>query len=166
MTDTPSGLPPTPPPPPSPSGPSKPADYYSGASGDTKKSTGCRNWAIGCGGAGCLVLIILFAGGAWLVTRGMPTLVDYVFKDVETKVAQSGVAAATPEQKEALHDQVLRLRGNLESGTIGPGEVQSLIENAAQAASDGHVTSEELTGLIDQLKKVNDRAEHRPPGKS
>lgn len=112
------------------------------------------------------MLIIVFAGGAWLATRGMPIVVNYVFENVETAVAQSGAAAATPEQKDALHEQVIRLRKNLESGAIGSGEVQSLVQDAAQVASDGHVTSEELTGLIDQLKKVNDRAEHRLPGKS
>src|SRR3972149_3637569 len=59
-----SAVPPLPPPPPSgprSGAPQTPSDYYSKPPADSQaaQKSGCRKWAIGCGGAGCLLLVLV-----------------------------------------------------------------------------------------------------------
>jgi len=151
-------VPPPPPPPPSePRGgePQSPSDYYSKppADGQSAQKSGCRKWALGCGGAGCLVLVLVLVVGGYLVTRGASTLIGFVFGEIETLAANSSNLSA--EERQEFRSQLDQLKQNLSSDELSLTDLQPLMSLANEAIRDQKITEEEIAELIATMKRLN-----------
>jgi hypothetical protein len=137
----------------------RPADYYSSAT----PAPVLPSWAAyGCGAAAVAVLIIVFAGGAWLSSGGF---VDFMDLAIGMSVAEmKGMYSpdVTAAQKEALDEEISAMRANLLAGKIAVPAVQPFLNALQKAASDSKVTSAEVRSLEDAAKKANAAA--KPSG--
>ena len=168
MSDYPPSSPPTPTPAPPPGSPAAgepvpvsggyqtPADYYSAPPEPSKKS-GCPRWLLfGCGGAGCLGLILIFALGAWMMKGGgggwvSGFLVSQLQKDADKMFA----ADVTPERREAMKSELTRLKGYIDDDQVDLITLQPLLGLINTSIRDQQLTAEEVESLIEELEKVN-----------
>lgn len=153
---------PTPPPPgaaehppvPGPGQPgiNTPAGYYSQEPVKTAEKKGCGKWAIGCGGAGCLVVILLIGGFWWLLDSGWfgKTLMTELSNTVteSTELDDAAKAELTRELDE--------VRVRIERKEIGFMDLQELLPVLQTAVADERIDSEEAEELLVELRKIND----------
>jgi hypothetical protein len=130
----------------------RPADYYSSAS----PVPVLPSWAAyGCGAAAVVVLIIVFAGGAYLSRGGF---VDFMDLAIGMSVAEmKGMYAAdvTAAQKDALDGEVEAMRVNLREGKIAVAAVQPFVNVLQKTTSDSKVTPAEVKSLEESARKAN-----------
>lgn len=139
-------------PPPDQPGFTRPADYYSQEPVRTAEKKGCGKWAIGCGGAGCLVIILLVGGFWWLLDSG------WFGKTLMTEL--SNTVAESTELDEAAKAEVMEelegVRVRIERKEIGFMDLQSLLPVLQEAVADERIDSEEAEQLLIELRKLND----------
>lgn len=139
----------------------KPADYYASPQQPVPdKKGGCPKWAlIGCGGGGCLVLLVILVGGSFFVRGGMPKLLDFAFSRVEREISSMAAAEVTVEQKDALRAEMTRYRENIRAERIPMAEVQPVLQELQSTTGDSRLTTEEVDKLTRLLREKNDAAE-------
>lgn len=133
-------------------GTTRPADYYSQEPVKTADKKGCGKWAIGCGGAGCLVVILLIGGFWWLLDSG------WFGKTLMTEL--SNTVAESTELDEAAKAELTReldeVRVRIERKEIGFMDLQGLLPVLQDAVADERIDSEEAEKLLIELRKLND----------
>ncbi|HUP66368.1 MAG TPA: hypothetical protein VM557_13915 [Thermoanaerobaculia bacterium] len=138
------------------SGYQTPADYYSAPPEPSKKS-GFPRWLLfGCGGAGCLGLILIFALGAWMMKGGGGSvlsgfLVSQLQKDADEMFAPD----VTPERREALKSELTRLKGYIDDDQVDLITLQSFLSLINTSIRDQQLTAEEVESLIEELERIN-----------
>lgn len=129
-----------------------PAEYYSTAT----PAAVLPSWAtFGCGGVAVLVLILVFAGGAYLSSGGMVDMMDMVFGLSLGEMRAIYTKDVTPAQKTALDTEVETLRENLRKGRVPVPRLDPMLQAMRRATSDAKVSAAEVDEMIATAKKLN-----------
>jgi hypothetical protein len=141
-----------------------PADYYSSPSPNRI----LPRWApLGCGAASLVLLIIIFAAGAFLSGGGFADFMDFAIgMSVSELKAQYGADVSAP-QKETLEAEIARMRENLREERISITALQPFLDLLRNASSDKKITAEEASNLEAAVRLINKRAKPapvKPPG--
>jgi len=133
-----------------------PSDYYASQAPPPAGRKGCPKWLLtGCGLGGCLMLIIIFVGGAFFMKSGMPKILDYAFSKVETEVSSLAAPEVTIEQKDALREEIILFRTNIREDRIQITDVQPVLKKLQNATSDQRLTPAEFDELTADLRGMN-----------
>ena len=132
-----------------------PADYYSGP----VRSPILPKWApFGCGGLAVVVLIIVFAGGAFFSSSGFIDLMDFVIGMTASEMKGHYAADVPAAQRKSLDDEVVLLRKNLREEKVSMVNLQPFLERLQDASSDRKITTEEVALLQDIARRINSTA--------
>ncbi|HVT45528.1 MAG TPA: hypothetical protein VMT00_14200 [Thermoanaerobaculia bacterium] len=165
MESFPPGTPPGPPPEPVHEGGSfqRPADYYSAPTTPGEQRKGCpRPVLIGCGGGGCLVLLLLFIGGAWMMKGGAGWMLNYAISKIEGEITELATPEVSSEEREELREGLREVRAKIERDEIKLVEVQPLLEQLQSSIRDRRVTPEETRELNETLRRLNRESPDTP----
>ena len=133
-----------------------PSDYYAAHAPPPASGKGCPKWLLtGCGLGGCLMLIVIFVGGAFFMKSGLPKVLDYAFSKVEKEVSSLAAPEVTIEQKDALRDEIALFRKNIREDRIQITEVQPVLKKLQNATSDQRLSPEEFDELTADLRLLN-----------
>jgi hypothetical protein len=129
-----------------------PADYYSGPT----PSPVLPRWAtFGCGAAAVFVLIVVFAGGAFLAGGGFVQMMDMVFGMTLGEMRGMYAAEVAPAQKTALESEIEALRKNLREEKIAPAALDPVLQAMRRATSDEKLNAAEVQEITAAAKKAN-----------
>lgn len=135
-----------------------PADYYSSA---TPKPV-LPGWApFGCGAASVIVLILVFAGGAFLATGGLLQLMDLTFGLTLGEMRGMYTPEVTASQKKALETEIETLRKNLREERMSAASIQPVLEAMRRATSDEKLNPKEMAAITEAAKKANQSSSRR-----
>lgn len=141
------------PPPRPPGGFQKPADYYSSPPGSGKSVPA---WVpLGCGGAGCLALVIMLAVGAFVGDQGATRVLTWMFERMEAETMPLVAADVPPDLKQALREEFRTLTAKLRREEVGLISVQPILQELQGAIRDQKLTREEVESLVASLRKAN-----------
>ncbi len=129
-----------------------PADYYSTAT----PSALLPSWATyGCGALSGLILILVFAGGAFLSSGGMVDLMDMVFGMTLGEMRSIYTSDVTPSQKASLEAEIETLRRNVRDGRVTIQRLDPMLQSMRRAAADSKVSGAEVDEMIAAAKRLN-----------
>jgi hypothetical protein len=131
-----------------------PADYYAS---ETPKPVLPRWAAFGCGAASVFVLLIVFAGGAWLRSGGLVDFMDLVFGMSMGELRGMYTSEVTPAQKEALEREMEAMREQLRTRGIPVANVQPVLQTMQKAIKDEKLTPAEVDAITAAAKKAQTR---------
>jgi hypothetical protein len=141
----------------------RPADYYSAPVPPGGEKRGCPKWIpIGCGLGGCLVLIVLFVGGAIAVRDGSGRISRWFIDRLQKETISLVAADVPPEDRAALEREFATFRANLTAKKTSFVEMQPLLQTINDAIGDRKVTADEARSITRDLKSINDRAAEKP----
>lgn len=147
-----------PPPPPPPSGFRRPADYYSSPPNPRL----FPRWVpFGCGGLAILVLLFVFAGGAWLSGGGFIDMMDLMFGMTMGEMRGMYQKDVTAAQKEQLDTEIKTMREHLRAQRINVQSLQPLLQTMQKATADEKLNADEVGKIVSATKKVNASAKPR-----
>jgi hypothetical protein len=133
-----------------------PAEYYSSATPEAV----LPRWAtFGCGGVALFVLVLVFAGGAFLASGGMVQLMDFVFAATLGEMRPMYQKDVTPAQKSAFEAEIETLRKNMREGHVAVPHLDPVLQAMRRATSDSKVTAAEIDEMTAAAKRIN----HAPP---
>ena len=133
----------------------RPADYYSGPSPERV----LPQWAsLGCGAASVLILVLVFAGGAYLAHGGFTELMDMVFGMTMGELSGMYTKDVTAAEKKSLDDEIETLRANMRGEKITIQSLQPLLKDMQKVSRDKKVDAREVEQLLTEARKVNARA--------
>lgn len=129
-----------------------PAEYYSTATPEAV----LPSWAtFGCAGLSVLVLILVFAGGAYLSSGGMADLMDMVLGMSLGEMRAIYTKDVTPAQKTALDAEIETLRRNMREGRVTIQRLDPMLQAMRRATSDSKVSGAEVDEMIAAARKLN-----------
>lgn len=130
----------------------RPADYYSSAAPERV----LPQWApYGCGAASVLILLLVFAGGAYLSHGGFTEMMDLVFGMTMGEMRGMFAKEVTAAQKQALEREVETLRQNLRDQKVSVQKLQPLLEAIRKATGDKSVDAREVERITALAKQIN-----------
>lgn len=130
----------------------RPADYYSSATPEPV----LPRWApFGCGAASVLVLVIVFAGGAWLAGGGFTEFMDFVFGMTMSELRGMYDPAVTDEQKKSLEDEIAKLRKNLREDRVSAPALDPVLRAIRSASADEKIRGDEVQAITAAARKLN-----------
>jgi len=136
----------------------RPADYYASATPDPV----LPSWAAyGCGAAAVVVLLIVFAGGAWLARGGFTVLMDFAIGMSVAEMKGMYAADVTPAKKEALDKEVEAMRARLREEKIAIPALQPFLDAIRKTTKDSKVTGEEMKLLLEAAQGASSPAKRR-----
>lgn len=135
-----------------------PAEYYSGPS---PAAVLPRGVTFGCGAASIVVLLLVFAGGAFMASGGLVDLMDFTFGMSMGDVRGMFTAEVTPAQKKELEDAIEQLRAGLRERKVSVAQLQPVLETMRKGISDKKLTPAEVDALAAAARKA--RAAKLPP---
>lgn len=136
----------------------RPADYYSSAT----PAPVLPRWApFGCGAASVLVLIVVFAGGAFLAGGGFTDFMDLVFGMTMGEMRGMYAAEVTDAQKRDLEREIETLREHLRNERIAAGALDPVLQAMRRATSDEKLAPAEVDKIVSAARKVNATAKAR-----
>lgn len=139
-----------------------PADYYS----TPLPAPVLPRWApFGCGAVAVVVLILVFAGGAFLSSGGFLQVMDFAIGMSAGEMAGQYAADVTAAQKKSLDEAVVLLRKNLREEKVSITNLQPFLERLRDASSDKKITPEEASLLESIVQRINARAKLAKPAK-
>ncbi len=130
----------------------RPADYYSSA---TPMPVLPAWTAYGCGAAAVVILIIVFAGGAWLSRGGFVDFMDLAIGMSVSEMKGMYAPDVTTAQKDALDKEVEAMRASLRDGKIAVPAVQPFLNALQKSTSDSKITAAEVSSLQAAAKKAS-----------
>jgi len=130
----------------------RPSDYYSSASPQRVLPA----WvSFGCGAASLLILIVVFAGGAFLAGGGLAQVMDWTFGATMGELRGMYTPEVSAAQKQSLDIEIETMRRNLREEKISVQSVNPVLQAIRRATGDQKVDAKELDSLIAATKKVN-----------
>jgi heme exporter protein D len=139
-----------------------PADYYSAPT----STPVLPQWVpFGCGGLALIVLIVVFAGGAFLASGGFTDFMDFAIGMSVSEMQGQYAPDVSATRKKSLDDEIVRLRRNLREQTITIVGMQPFFEHLREATSDKKVTGQEAQALEEIARKVNAGAKPKQTAK-
>lgn len=128
-----------------------PAEYYSSA---TPPPVLPRWASYGCGAASVVVLLVVFAGGAWLSKGGFIQLLDFTFGMTLGEMRGMYAKDVTAEQKKALESEIDSMRAGLRSGKVPVKDVQPVLQSLQKAIGDEKLTAKEVESVTAAARKA------------
>jgi len=130
----------------------RPSDYYSSASPQRVLPA----WvSFGCGAASLLILIVVFAGGAFLAGGGLAQVMDWTFGATMGELRGMYTPEVSAAQKQSLDTEIETMRRNLREEKISVQSVNPVLQAIRRATADQKVDAKELESLLAATKKVN-----------
>ena len=130
----------------------RPADYYSSPT----PAGVLPSWAAyGCGAGAVVILLIVFAGGAYLSGGGFVDFMDLAIGMSVAEMKGMYGADVTAAQKDALDKEIESMRRNLVEEKISVAALQPFLDTLRKTTSDNKVTLAEAKSLHEAAKKVN-----------
>lgn len=133
----------------------KPGDYYSSPPESSPGKTMPKWAALGCGGAGCLALLVMLAVAGFVSNQGATRVLAWMFNQMEAETMQMIGPDVTPEQKSQLQHELRELTAKLEREEIGLLAIQPILQDLRTAVGDQTLTSDEVDALIAALRAAN-----------
>lgn len=134
----------------------RPADYYATP---TEQKKGCgKSTAIGCGLAGCLVLVLMFVGGALLLRGGMGKIVDFALARLDKEAIGMMSQEVTPEQRAAFQRELATFRRNAIDKRLQLVQIQPILQELRDTSNDNVLTPDEVENLTNSMRELNSRA--------
>jgi|SRR5690349_16490047 len=140
-----------------------PADYYSSP---TAKPIVPQWVPLGCGGLSLVVLIVVFAGGAFLASGGFKDFMDFAVGMSVSEMKGQYAPDVSAARKKSLDEEITRLRKNLREEAITIVGMQPFFEQLREVSSDKKVTAQEAQGLEEIARKVNAGAKTKAKAKA
>jgi hypothetical protein len=139
-----------------------PADYYSSAT----PAPVLPQWAtFGCGAAAVVMLILVFAGGAFLSSGGFSEFMNFAIGMSVSEMKGQYAADVSTARKKSLADEISRMQKNLGEQKLTVTSLQTFLERLRTAGSDKKITAQEAAALEETARKVNATAaaKGKPP---
>jgi hypothetical protein len=115
---------------------------------------------VGCGIASTVIIVLLFAGGAYLSGPGLSEFMDFVLGLSMGEIRGMYTPEVTAQQKQHFDDEAKQLREGLRNNTVSVSNLQPLLKRMKTAMDDGKVTPDE----VDQLARdATDATTAKPP---
>ena len=129
-----------------------PADYYSSA---TPRPV-LPQWAtFGCGAAAVVVLVIVFAGGAFLGGNGLSQFMDFALGMSLGEMRGMYTAEVSKAQRETLDRELEAMRTRLREKTIAVKDIQPVLQTLQKGIRDEKMTPAEVDQLTAAVRKAN-----------
>lgn len=128
-----------------------PADYYSGPS---PVAVLPRGVTFGCGAAAVVVLILVFAGGAFMASGGLVQLMDFTFGMSMADLRGMYTSDVTSAQKTELESAIEQLRAGLRDGKVSVTQLQPVLETMRKGVSDKKMRPAEVGALAASARKA------------
>ncbi|HYK05898.1 MAG TPA: hypothetical protein VE974_29415 [Thermoanaerobaculia bacterium] len=129
-----------------------PADYYSSA---TPAPAVPSALTYGCGAASLLVLLVIFAGGAFVSGSGLSSFMDMALGMSLGEMRGMYAAEVTPARKQSLEAEVEKMREGLRGGKVSIVALQPFMQNLQGAITDRKVTAQEAALLEESARKIS-----------
>jgi hypothetical protein len=131
-----------------------PADYY--CSPVPEKERLFPRWVpLGCGTASLIVLIVLFAAGAFVNGGGGTRLVHAFFGRLQTELLQQCSRDVKPSQKTDFAAEFSTLQNRMSAGKVKLDDMLAVFELIRDDSADNVVTPAELDGLTKKIHELN-----------
>jgi hypothetical protein len=128
-----------------------PADYYSGPS---PVAVLPRGVTFGCGAASIVVLLLIFAGGAFMGSGGLVQFMDFALGMSMGDVRGMYAAEVTAAQKQELETAIEQLRTGLREGKVSVAQLQPVLETMRKGISDRKLQPAEVQALTAAARKA------------
>jgi ABC-type sugar transport system substrate-binding protein len=128
-----------------------PADYYSGPS---PAAVLPRGVTFGCGAASIAVLLLIFAGGAFLGSGGLVQFMDFALGMSMGDVRGMYTAEVTAAQKQELETAIEQLRAGLRGGKVSVQQLQPVLDTMRRGISDKKLQPAEVQALTAAARKA------------
>jgi hypothetical protein len=129
-----------------------PADYYSSATPPPV----LPSWAtFGCGAASIAILLLVFAGGAWLSRGGFTDFMDMALGMSVAEMRGMYAEDVAPEQRKSLDEAVESMREALRDGKVTVAALQPFMQEMQKSVGDRKVTPAEAKALEDTARRIN-----------
>jgi hypothetical protein len=135
-----------------------PGDYYSSATPNPV----LPSWATyGCGGLAALMIVLIFAGGAYLAGGGFSDFMDLAIGMSVSEAKGMYASDVSAGQKQSLDAEIATMRKNLREGALSVQRLQPFLDTMRKVTSDSKVTGAEAATLEETAKKANSAAKVR-----
>lgn len=139
-----------------------PAEYYESPAPPRERG-GCPRWLLfGCGGLGCLGLLLIFGIGFWVTRGGGSRLTGFVVSTLEKDAEKLFTDDVPQKDREALRRELADLKDHIRSEQVDLMELQPILSQINTAIRDRNLTAPEVEALIDAIRRVNEEAGERP----
>jgi hypothetical protein len=129
-----------------------PADYYSGPS---PRAVLPRGVTYGCGAASVVVLILVFAGGAFLSSGGMVDFMDLVFGMTMGEIRGMYTKDVSEPQKKELDASIEALRKSVRERKVAVGKLDPVLQTMRKTMSDSKMNPAEVQQVTAAARKAN-----------
>jgi hypothetical protein len=132
----------------------RPADYYAAPLSDVRPLF--PRWVpLGCGAASLVMMIALFAAGAWAGGGKGGSIFATLFGTMQNEVHDMYTKDVTPAQKAAFDAEMNALKTNLGNGKVSIDRLQPLLHEMRDASMDSKITPAEVAQLTKAAHDVN-----------
>lgn len=136
----------------------RPADYYSSPPGPRA----LPRWVpLGCGGLSIVILLGIFAGGAWAARGGFVAMMDLALGMTMGEMRGMYQADVAAEQKKALEDEMATMREHLRTERISVQSIQPLLQTVQKTTADEKLKADEVETIVRATRQVNATAKSR-----
>jgi hypothetical protein len=140
----------------------RPAEYYE-APGAPAEKKGCPRWLLfGCGGLGCLGLLLIFGLGFWATRGGGARLTGFVVSTLEKDAEELYTDDVAQEDREALRRELASLKDHIRAEQVDLMELQPVLSQINTSIRDRKLTPPEVEALIDTIRAINETAGEKP----
>ena len=137
-----------------------PADYYSSAT----PAPVLPSWAaFGCGAAAVVILLLVFAGGAWLSRGGFTDFMDMALGMSVGEMRGMYADDVTPEQRKSLDAGIESMRVSLREEKISVAALQPFMQELQRAVDDKKITPAEAKTLEETSRRIAELGNKVPP---
>ena len=134
--------------------PRVPADYY--CSPVAEKERMFPRWVpFGCGTAALIILIFLFAGGAFVNSGGGTRIFGWVFGTMQSELLAMCDKDVKPAQKTDFAAEMATLQARAGAGKVKSDDLLAVFRLIRDDSVDEHVTPAELDALTKKLRELN-----------
>ena len=128
-----------------------PAEYYCGPD---RAPVLPRGLTLGCGVAAVVVLILVFAGGAYLASGGFIQLLDLVFGQSMGEIRGMYTPGVTAAQKAELEKSIESLREKMRAGEVPVANLDPLLQAMRKSVSDKKIEPAEVETMSAAARKA------------
>jgi hypothetical protein len=132
----------------------KPADYYS--SPPSSRSTLPAWVTMGCGVAGLLAMVLMFAGANFVSSSGAGKFLSFMFTRLQGELGTMMTSEVSQEQRDELSFEMDRLIKGIERNDVSVVALQPLLRRMNEMVSDQKITPPETAELTTAIRRVND----------
>lgn len=130
----------------------RPCDYYASA---TPEPAFPKGVTYGCAAASLLVLVLVFAGGAFLASGGFADVLDMAIGMSVGELRGLYAGEVTDARKKSLDAEIAKMRQNLREERVSIAALQPFLEDLREAISDRRVTAAEARALEERARTIN-----------